>query len=75
MQYCIFLFCQIFTLAYGTSFVKTNEQPARQLFTEFANALQRTYPELLKKPKVHILHHLVDDIVNLGPANGFCTER
>jgi hypothetical protein len=48
---------------------------AKQLLNLFAETVQRTYPELAKKAKLHVLLHVVDDIENLGPANGFCTER
>lgn len=70
--FCIF---QIFAFAYASGFDKRNNEGAKQLLTSFINAISATHPEFLKKPKIHLLLHLVDDIENLGPANGFCTER
>ena len=32
-------------------------------------------PELLNKPKVYLILHLVDCMVNLGPCSAFSTER
>jgi hypothetical protein len=66
---------QIFTLAYSTGFDKRNSEAANQLFSSLNNAIRRTYPEFSAKAKIHLLLHLVDDIENLGPTNGFCTER
>ena len=62
-------------LAYGSSFDKRNEIPAKQLIVAFHNALQGPYPELAAKPKVHMLHHRLEDSINLGPADGFCPGR
>jgi hypothetical protein len=62
-------------LAYSSGFDKRNSGAAKQLLQSFLNAVARTYPEFMKKAKLHLLLHLVDDIENLGPPNGFCTER
>lgn len=73
-----FNFCnsfQIFALAYSSGFDKRNSEAAKQLLHSFVKTVQRTYSELVKKAKLHLLLHLVDDIENLRPANGFCTER
>jgi hypothetical protein len=62
-------------ILYTRGFDKRNSGAAKQLLQSFLNAVAGTYPEFLKKAKLHLLLHLVDDIENLGPANGFCTER
>jgi hypothetical protein len=41
----------------------------------YVKSVCSTHPELSKKQKTHLLLHLVDDMVNFGPALGFCTER
>ncbi|XP_028393607.1 uncharacterized protein LOC114517954 [Dendronephthya gigantea] len=69
------LLSEIFALAYSSGFDKRNSEGAKQLFKTFVDAVTRIYPEFLKKAKLHLLLHLVDDIENLGPANGFSTER
>ncbi|XP_028413915.1 uncharacterized protein LOC114536761 [Dendronephthya gigantea] len=69
------LLSEIFALAYSSGFDKRNSEGAKQLFKTFIDAVTRIYPEFLKKAKLHLLLHLVDDIENLGPANGFSTER
>lgn len=39
--------------------------------------MSKVNPELLRKPKFHILLHLQDDMLNYGhgPPVGFCTEK
>jgi len=61
-------------LAYSSSFDKRNLEAAKQLLQSFVNAVARTYPEFMKKAKLHLLLHLVDDNESPGAANGFCTE-
>ena len=43
--------------------------------TEFLETVEIVHPELLRKPKLHMLLHLPDDMLNFGPAIGFATER
>ncbi|KAL5460040.1 hypothetical protein EMCRGX_G033453 [Ephydatia muelleri] len=41
----------------------------------FVINVKHTMPELLNKPKVHLILHLVDCMVNLGPCSAFSAER
>jgi hypothetical protein len=43
--------------------------------SHFLETVENVHPEFLRKPKIHMLLHLPDDIFNFGPAIGFATER
>ena len=62
-------------MAYSSTFVPGNMPHFYELLERFSTAVQATYPDLLKKPKMHLLHHLPQDMIDLGSATGFSTER
>ena len=65
----------IFALAYK-SCVDTDDRDKMNLaITDFLETVEVVHPELLRKPKLHMLLHFPDDIFNFGPAIGFATER
>lgn len=43
--------------------------------SRFLENLENVHPEIMRKPKLHTLLHLLDDMSNFGPAIGFATER
>lgn len=71
-SFCLF---QIFAVAYSSNVVINNENNVCQLVSQLLNQIKVVHPNLLKKPKLHILTHLADDIRDFGPAVGFSTER
>jgi hypothetical protein len=42
---------------------------------KFLESLEIVHPEMMRKPKLHTLLHLLDDTSDFGPAVGFNTER
>lgn len=43
--------------------------------SSFLDSLEEVHPDIMRKPKLHSLVHLLDDMSNFGPAVGFATER
>lgn len=41
----------------------------------FVDTCAECMPEFSKRSKVHMLLHLVKDIIDFGPVSCFCTER
>lgn len=42
---------------------------------EFLQTVKDRQPELLQKTKVHLILHLVENMMDFGPTAGFNTER
>ena len=47
----------------------------QEVTSELLAALSRDKPELLKKPKFHLLLHLADSMLSFGPTMAYNTER
>ena len=47
----------------------------REICSQFVASVTSYMPEYSSRLKVHILLHLVDDMVEFGPASCFNTER
>ena len=52
----------------------SNVEAMRDVCSDYVAACSRL-PELGRKPKTHLVLHLVDSMIDFGPAPGFCTER
>ncbi len=39
------------------------------------DSMEEVHPDIMRKPKLHTLVHLVNDMSDFGPAVGFATER
>ena len=37
---------------------------------KFVSSVEKAFPELTKKPKIHLLLHLVESLQDFGPAPG-----
>lgn len=44
-------------------------------FSDFVDTVKDCQPELLQKVKIHLLLHLVDNMLDFGPCSSFNTER
>lgn len=69
------IFLQVCSMAYTTSYDPRNRQQYHELLEKFAQKICAIHPEFAKKPKIHLLQHLPEDMDDLGPATGFSTER
>ncbi len=72
---CTSLLLQVFKLAYCGKFEAERVVQCQRICVEFVQAVQITFPEMLQKPKIHLLLHLIDSMRDFGPASGFNTER
>ena len=41
----------------------------------FTSSVKLHYPELLKRPKIHLILHLVDCMAQYGPTSAYSAER
>ncbi len=71
----VLIICQVFAIAYSSSYDTRNYEKILATNTKFLESLENVHPEMMRKPKLHTLLHLVDDMSDFGPAVGFNTER
>ena len=69
------LFLEVFRLAYCHSFHPSDYHHVKTACQEFPTAIQRYKPQFLQKPKVYLLLHLPDSMMQFGPTVSFNTER
>ena len=69
------LFLQVFRLAYCHSFHPSDYHHVKTACQEFLTAIQHYKPQFLQKPKIHLLLHLPDSMMQFGPTALFNTER
>ena len=60
------LFEQVFKICYCDQFSAENELECRYICTSFIESVKKCFPEQLKKLKVHLILHLVDDMKEFG---------
>ncbi|CAB4016525.1 Hypothetical predicted protein [Paramuricea clavata] len=65
----------IFAIAYNPCVNRDDREKMDMAISHFLETVENVHPEFLRKPKIHMLLHLPDDIFNFGPAIGFATER
>eukprot|EP00731_Ephydatia_muelleri_P008143 Em0004g481a len=68
-------FSKVFRIAYCNYFSPHLYHEWKSICENFVINVKHTMPELLNKPKVHLILHLVDCMVNLGPCSAFSAER
>ena len=66
---------KVFQIAYITPFSTKNKDSCHSVCVEFVEAVRVAFPDMLKKPKIHLLLHLVDNMIEFGPTSAFNTER
>ena len=65
----------MFQIAYVTPFYTRNVPEYRRVCVEFVQAVKVAYPEMLRKQKIHLFLHLVENMVDFGASSAFNTER
>ena len=60
---------------YCLPFGEHNADEYRATCQSFLTTVKQCQPELLQKAKIHLVLHLVDNMVDFGPCNCFNTER
>ena len=74
-NYYCFLTLKVFQITYVTPFSPGDAENCRTICRDFIEAVKVAYPEMLKKPKVHLLLHLVDNMLDFGHTSAYNTER
>ncbi len=65
---------QVFRSAYCKPFRKQDLE-VKDVCSEFVTSVHMYKPELLRKPKFHLLLHLPEDMKDFGPTAAFNAER
>lgn len=73
-QHLLFV-CQVFCIAYSAYYDTRDYEKIMATIHRFLENLESVHPEIMRKPKLHTLLHLPDDMSHFGPAIGFATER
>lgn len=66
---------KIFRIAYCTPFKLSDLPQYQEVCESFVSAVKLGFPELLNKPKVHLLLHLPQSMRDFGPTSAYNTER
>ena len=62
-------------MSYKSRFDTRDHGKFATMTSSFLDSMEEVHPEIMRKPKLHTLLHLLDDMSNFGPAVGFATER
>ncbi|CAB3986161.1 Hypothetical predicted protein [Paramuricea clavata] len=65
----------VFSIAYCSEVNLNDREKVNDVVSQFINSLLDIHPEFRRKPKIHMLLHMFDHMVEFGPAIGFSTER
>ena len=65
----------MFAAAYCTPFCESQKEEFERQCKEFVAAVSVFKPELLQKPKFHLLLHLPQSMEDFGPTMAFSIER
>ena len=66
---------QVFKIAYCDYFSLKERDECIAICQSFVVEVASCFPDLKKKVKIHLVLHLVDNMVDFGPTSAFNTER
>ena len=66
---------QVFKAAYCSPYSAEKEGDMLGLCQNFVDAVYSYKPEMLQKPKFHLLLHLAENMTEFGPTASFNIER
>ena len=66
---------QVFRIAYCITFFPEEAAIHHHTCSKFVSIVLRSMPEIGRRLKIHLLLHLVDNILEFGPPSSFSTER
>ncbi len=72
---CHSVHMQVFRAAYCENVSKDSIKHVRDVTKQLLDTVRTHQPDLLKKPKMHLLLHLPDDMESFGPTMAYNTER
>ena len=62
-------------MTYCSFYNPASEAQYRQICHNFVDAIRDHMPEMLQKPKIHLMLHIVDNMKDFGPTSAYNTER
>ena len=65
----------MFKIAYCDYFSLKERDECKAICQSFVQQVASCFPDLTKEVKIHLLLHLVDNMVDFGPTSAFNTER
>ena len=65
----------MFSIAYASRVNTRNHGKFVAITSSLLDSLEEVHPDIMRKPKLHTLVHLMEDMSNFGPAVGFAAER
>ena len=71
----LLVFGQVFAIAYASHGDTRNYGKVTTIISSLLDSMEEVHPDIMRKPKLLTLVHLLDDMSNFGPAVGFATER
>ena len=66
---------QVFRIAYCQRLRLSKIDEARKACKDFVDLVRDCFPQLQKKVKIHLILHLTESMIDLGPTSTFNTER
>ena len=72
---CFLATCRYLKLHAAIFFSATISGQWKDICQNFVCAVKRCFPELMNKPKIHYLLHLVDNMSEFGPCSAFSAQR
>jgi hypothetical protein len=65
----------VFSISYASHVDTRDYGKIMDIKSSLLDSLEEVHPDIMRKPKLHTLVHLMEDMSNFGPAVGFATER
>ena len=62
-------------MTYCTFYNPTHDEELRQICQDFVDLIKKHSPEMLKKPTIHLMLHIVDSMRQFGATSAYNTER
>ena len=76
LQQPLLCLLQIFRITYCKFFNPAQDEvECRETCREFVDLVMQHFPEMMKKPKIHLMLHIVDSMKLFGPTSAYNTER
>lgn len=66
---------QVFKICYCDQYDPSQKHEWKDICKEFVAIVGRCRPDMLMKPKIHLILHLVESMEEFGPTSCFSSER
>ena len=75
VNYVVICTFQVFQICYCTYYSPDNRAEWEAICQEFVSSIHHVYPSFTRKPKIHLILHLVESMEQFAPTAAFNTER